>query len=217
MKKIIKKFYEHNAYNALASEDYEKSGQYFKKILNLFPFEKGANYNYAVSLIGAGKYNKAEIFLRKELDISGEKFEILRALGDVYYLNDKRLKARSFIKMAIKRCPEPKEMTALKKKLGITSDKKKYKLMLKGYSLYEKGTLFLQNNEWHKAQALFLEAADYDRYNPFIYNNLGVISMMYKKNYTEAKKYFDKALEHTDLLAIKNNYQKAKSLIKKDH
>ena len=213
MKKILIKYYRHFALNALVSGDYKKSAGYLKKILKKSPYEKGINYNYAVCLIGSGDYDDAEKYLLKETEITGESFEILKTLGDICYLNSRPEKAKIYFEKAMKKSSTPKDKSSIRKKILILKDQKKYKKMLNGYSLYEEGVSFLHNRNWIKAEDLFLQALNLDKENPFIYNNLGVIYMMHKKDFSLARDYFGRALEYSDLPSIKVNYQKADSLI----
>jgi len=216
MLQFIGKLYEHFALNALTVGNYNKAAKYFKRKLAIFPDRPGANYNYAVSLMGMGKFYDAEKHLLEEIKISGEQYSILKTVGELYYTNNRREKAVTFLKKAIAVNANKKEKLFLKKKLAIAKSAEQYEKMLKGYSIFGKGTELLNKKEWEEARLLFNEAIKFDKHNPFILNNLGVISLMHDKAYGTAKEYFEKALSYTDLPSIQKNLKNTVSCIKKE-
>ncbi|MGC9325090.1 MAG: tetratricopeptide repeat protein [Desulfomonilia bacterium] len=204
----MKKFYERQALNALGVQDYEKAMQYFRKIMEAFPTERGVHYNYAVSLIGLKQYSEAQIHLIRELEISGERYEVLVTLGELYYLSKNRTKALTYLKMALEHCVDEKAARVIRKKISTARDPSQYERMLTGYATFEKGVDLLNAGSWEKAQHLFLEALKHDDANPMIYNNLGVIALNYEKDYAQAREYFEQALTYSDLPIIRKNFER---------
>ena len=202
MKRLLKKIYERVAFNALGVQNYHKASYYFKKIVDTNPKARGVHYNYAVSLIGSRQYALAEKHLLNELNMSGERYEILKAI--------------EFLKKAIEHCVDEKEAALIRKKISVADDSQQYSNMLKANSMFEKASNHLDNMQWHEARALFKQALDYDKDNPLIYNNLGVISLNHEKKYAKAKSYFQKALVYSDLPIIKRNLNKAEFHILKE-
>ena len=216
MKRLLKKIYERVAFNALGVQNYHKASYYFKKIVDTNPKARGVHYNYAVSLIGSRQYALAEKHLLNELNMSGERYEILKTLGELYYTNNNSSKAIEFLKKAIEHCVDEKEAALIRKKISVADDSQQYSNMLKANSMFEKASNHLDNMQWHEARALFKQALDYDKDNPLIYNNLGVISLNHEKKYAKAKSYFQKALVYSDLPIIKRNLNKAEFHILKE-
>ena len=213
MIKILKKVYERLAFNAMGIQDYQKASHYFQKILFAYPHERGVNYNYAVSLIGERQHTLAEKHLLMELDISGERYEILKTLGELYYTNNNPQKAVTCLEKALTHCIDKKESSLIEKKIVTAGDPRLYSNMLKADTIFAQATHHLDNDQWQKARTLFEQALNYDKDNPLIYNNLGVISLNHEKAYVRAKKYFEKALVHCDLTIIKRNLAKAEFFI----
>jgi tetratricopeptide (TPR) repeat protein len=216
MKRILKKIYERFALNALGIQDYRKASYYFKKIVDTNPQDRGVHYNYAVSLIGSRQYALAEKHLLNELNISGDRYEILKTLGELYYTNNNSSKALEFLKKAIEHCTDEKDAASIRKKITVAGDSRKYSNMLEANSMFERASSHLDNEQWQEACVLFKQALDYDRENPLIYNNLGVISLNHEKKYRKAKIYFEKALAYSDLPIIKRNLSKAEFHILKE-
>ena len=217
MKILLKKFYERFAFNAMGTQDYHKASYYFKKIVDAYPHARGVHYNYAVSLIGSKQYPLAEKHLLEELNISGERFEIFKILGELYFTNNNSRQALIFLRKALEHCADEKEASLIKDKISIASNPLKYSNIVKARSIFEKASSHLDNNEWRRAQILFKQALEFDTDNPLIYNNLGVISLNHEKAYAKARGYFQKALEYSDLPIIKRNLSRAEFYIQKAH
>jgi len=206
---LTRRFLERFAYNALGMQNYEKAITCFRKIVEAFPDEKGTHYNYAVSLIGAGKTGEAEIHLIREIAVSGQRYEVLLALGELCYAGNKRSSAETYLKKALELCADEKAARLLREKLAVTGDPERYRDMIKGYGLFEEGARLLDTREWEKARTLFLEALKLDPGNPMTYNNLGVIALNHENQPETARAYFEKASHLSDLMIIKRNMQKA--------
>ena len=208
MIRIMKKIYERQAFNALGVQDYEKASLHFKKIADAFPNDRGVHYNYAVSLIGQKHYDEAQQHLLREIEIAGERFEVLVTLGELYYLSRNRTKALSYLKLALEHCVDEKASRVIRKKIATAKDPAQYERMLRGYSLFEKGSSFLNSGNWEQAQRHFVQALEHDGDNPLTYNNLGVIALNFEKDYEKAHEYFVQALTHSDLPIIRKNLEK---------
>ncbi|MBN2298982.1 MAG: hypothetical protein JXM72_10330, partial [Deltaproteobacteria bacterium] len=181
-----------------------------------YPSERGVHYNYAVSLIGARQHTLAENHLLMELNISGERYELLKTLGELYYTSSNPIKAVACLKKALKHCVDEKESSIIEKKIATASDSRLYSNMLKADTLFAQAAHHLDNDQWKESRTLFEQALHYDRDNPLIYNNLGVISLNHEKAYMRAKDYFEKALVLSDLPIIKRNLAKAEFFIHKE-
>jgi tetratricopeptide (TPR) repeat protein len=81
---------------------------------------------------------------------------------------------------------------------------------------YQKSSDRLENKQWQEGRVLFWQALEYDKDNPLIYNNLGIISLNHEKEYLKAKTYFQKALVYYNLTIIKRNPDKAEFHIQKE-
>lgn len=216
MIKIVRKILEHFAFNALGVQDYRKASYYFKKIVDACPNRQGVHYNYAVSLIGSKQYALAEKHLLDEQRLTGERYEILKTLGELYYTNNNPGKALDFFRKSLEHCVDDKDAAVIRKKISIAGNPKQYYDILKANSMFEQASSRLDNNQWQEALTLFKQALDYDKDNPLIYNNLGVISLNHEKEYMKAKTYFQKALAYSDLPIIKRNLDKAEFHIQKE-
>jgi Tfp pilus assembly protein PilF len=97
------------------------------------------------------------------------------------------------------------------------------KKMYEGFALnalgiqdYQKASDHLENKQWLEARALFRKALEYDKDNPLIYNNLGVISLNHGKEYLKEKTYFQKTLVYSNPPIINRNLDKAEIHIQKE-
>jgi tetratricopeptide (TPR) repeat protein len=210
---IIDRIYNRLAMNALTTGDYVKAEKYFKKAMSINPGKEGINYNCAVAMIGTKNYDEAEIFLQREIEISGEHYNILKTISEVYYNSGQREKALYYLKTALEKCPDEDESVLLKNKIKNCKDEKIYNKCLQAIAFFEKGTDFLNKGEWEKARSEFIKALNLDKTNPFIYNNLGYICMMKEKKYFEARELFRKALKLSKLPVIKQNLDKIDKII----
>lgn len=210
---IIDKIYNRFAMNALIIGDYSRAEKYFKKAMSINSNKQGINYNCAVAMIGTKKFDEAEICLHREMEISGQSYNTLKTISELYYVSGQREKATSYLKMTLEKCPDEDESALLKNKIKNSADEKTYRKSLKALDLFEKGAALLGEGEWEKARDEFLKALDFDKTNPFIYNNLGFISMMKEKKYFEARDLFRKALKLSNLPMIKQNLDKIDKII----
>jgi len=207
--RIALKIYNRLAFNALGCQDYEKASAYFARIVHWFPHDRGVHYNHAVSLMGARKYDEAHRQLMMELEVSGERYEILLTLGELFYRTDDFRNASKYLKMALEHCADDKASSTIRHKIAIANDPRRYASMIRGHTLFEEGIVHLDRGNGPEAKRLFQMALEHDPDNPMIYNNLGVIALNYEKDYEEARSYFEKALSYTSLSIVKKNLQKA--------
>lgn len=210
---ILNRIYNRLALNALTTGDYSNAEKYFKKILSGRNSREGINYNYAVALMGMKKYNEAEAHLQKEMEITGEKYNTLRTLSELYYNSGEREKANEYLKKVLEKCLDENESAVIKIKIKNSSDEKTYNKCIEAQNHFESGVTHLNNGDWGKAQREFIKALSLDKTNPFIYNNLGYICMMKEKKYFEARDLFKKAIKLSNLPLIKENLLKAEKLI----
>lgn len=210
---ILKKIYNRLALNALTTGDYITAEKYFKKILTKGNSREGINYNYAIALMGMKKYNEAEEHLHREMEISGEKYNTLRTISELYYNSGQREKAQKFLKQVLEKCADVNESAIIKNKIKNSSDEKTYKKCIEALTYFESGVALLHSGDWEKARNAFIQALNLDKTNPFIYNNLGYICMMKEKKYFEARDLFKKAIKLSNLPLIKENLLKAERLI----
>ncbi len=214
--KIVKWINEKFALNALGAKNYYKAAIYFKKIMDAHPDCAGVHYNYAISLIGLKHYDAAETHLRYEMAHFGENFALLKALGELLFINRKPEAARVYLKKALRCAASDKERKLLENKLGTLDSAESYHAMLRGHQLFEEGTLLMEEQKWQAARDIFLNALECDPYNPLLYNNLGVIFLNHEKKYQEARTLFAKAMEYSDLAILKNNFKKTNYYLEKD-
>lgn len=210
---IIDRIYNRLALNALTSGDYCTAEKYFKKAMSINPEKEGINYNCAVAMIGTKKFDEAETFLQKEIEISGEHYNILKTISELYYNSGQREKAFYYLKRTLGKCPDENESVLIKNKIKNSSDEKTYCRCLKAMEFFEKGTALLNKGEWELARSEFIKALNLDKTNPFIFNNLGYICMMKEKKYFEARELFRKALKLSKLPVIKQNLDKIDKII----
>jgi len=210
---IIDKIYNRLAMNALSTGDYSAAEKYFKKAISVNSEKEGINYNCAVAMIGSKKFDEAETFLKNEIKISGEHYNILKTLSELYYNSGQREKAFTYFKKTLEKCSDENESVLIKNKIKNSSDEKIYNKCLQAMEFFEKGAAFLNNGDWKKARGEFIKALNLDKTNPFIYNNLGFICMMKEKKYFEARELFRKALKLSNLPVIRQNLDKIDRLI----
>ncbi len=213
---IFNRIYNRLAINALTVSDYQRAEKYFYKILKSSPERPGANYNYAISLIGLKNFNQAAEHLKKEIDVSGEHYNILKALSELEYNSGNRKDAVSWLKKAIERCPLANEEKIMKQKLKPAKSEELYARYVESHGFFEKGNELLDSEDWQAAREMFNQALKLDSTNPYIYNNLGFISMMKENKNEEACDLFIKALKIAEIPIIRKNLQKAEFRIKKN-
>jgi len=101
-----------NAYNYL--KDYEKSIEYYNRVLAVAPNDKNAYNNLGITYRDAGRYygeekgdlNKAVSYLEKSIQINPNEYETLRLLGVAYGVSGQNEKAIDFFTKALAQRPD---------------------------------------------------------------------------------------------------------------
>ncbi len=101
-----------NAYNYL--KDYEKSIEYYNRVLAVAPNDKNAYNNLGITYRDAGRYygeekgdlNKAVTYLEKAIQINPNEYETLRLLGVAFGVSGQNGKAIDYFTRALAQRPD---------------------------------------------------------------------------------------------------------------
>ena len=197
------------AFNALGMQAYDKACRYLERIADRYPKVPGVHYNYAVGLIGAGRQAEALRQLLIELSRGGERYEVLKALGELCYRSGRRSPARSYLRGALGHCADEAQAGGIRQQIAVAESPSRYTSMLRGQGLFQEACRFQEQGDWHQARALLFEALECDGTNALIFNNLGVIAMNHEQAYETAERYFEESLKHAELPLVRRNLARA--------
>jgi len=197
------------ALNYMTAGDDRKAEKWYKKLQVMEPESLEVLHNLAAISISLKKFDSAEMYIKREIEIYGESGLRLRILGDLYYFGGSMDKAgRAYGKALTLLQQIGNEKTTenfLKKRIRICKDKKLYAMAMESGFFLEKGPGLLKKKKFRDALDLYLKAAEYDKTSYMALNSAGTVLLNNIKDYAGARDCFRKALELADIFAIKNN------------
>lgn len=216
MKKYLKAFYEHMALNRMAEGNSLKALFWYKRLESLEGESRSVLHNIAVILISLKRYDEAEKYILKELELYRESSEICRVLGDLYYMWGNRKLASEFYGKALNFSEKSHsgDIKFLKSRINICKRDDLYSKAVESFDIYEQAQHFLKDKDYEQAYNMFLKVTELDKSNFMAFNEAGAILLNYKKDYNNALKFFKKAHELVDLPVIRVNITLAENFLK---
>jgi len=204
-RKILIRFYERQALSNLATSNFKRAEGLFKKIGKIDPYRRGVNYNLGLVYLSMKRYAEAEVYFLKEIEKEGKSYILVKALGDLYYIWAKRIRALDCYNSAYGLSVSEKDRNFLLERIRKCEDENVFSKVRLSLEHLEFGNKFLSKKRFDEAAEEFRKAMFFDDTNFLACNNLAVILMNYRREYTSALELFKKADFLVDLPVIKQN------------
>lgn len=216
--RIKKWFFQRIALNYMTSGDSLKAELWYRRYEKTDPDSIAAIHNLGVLYIALKRYDDAERYLLREIDLFGKSDLRYRILGDLYYSWGKRSKASAAYgeSLAMIKTYGGSSITArfLKKRIKQCGDKALYGKALQGMTLFEDGMRHFRDGNYDRALELYSEAARFDSSNFAALNEAGTIMMNRFMDYRSAERLFRKALDLAEIPVIRRNLALAEQRIR---
>lgn len=196
----------------LSVGNYEKSSEYYHKVVTMVQNHPTANYNLGLSYHRLNKLNEAERFYKKALEINPNNIDALNNLGVIYISLNQKNEALKYYNQAIGiNKNNANTLNNLGNYFSSTGNfaeaEKYYKKAIQvdqfnSSYLFNLADCFLRQNKYDEAITVLEKAIKIkpDYYQAF--NSLGVANLK-KKNINAAKELFEHAIK------IKNDFWEA--------
>ncbi|MGD9807546.1 MAG: tetratricopeptide repeat protein [Deferribacterales bacterium] len=216
---IINKFliqtYERVAFQSYTLAKFAKADRYFRKIIALDPNRDGINYNLGMVNFAMENYPEALKYVLKERQNAGDRYEITRALSDIYWHMKDRENAYKYFKLSKEKALSDIDKNLMERKMGICASDKSYVEALSAAKIFAEADKLMSEKKYDKAEELYMQGVEKDPSNFLAYNNLGVIAMNVRMNYANAEKYFQAAYEICSLKMVEDNMENLLKLRRK--
>ena len=215
MKNFLYWYYENKAFKAFISGDYPKAEELFQKMEEKFRDRIDIGHNIGLVRLAMKDYERAETSFLKEINDYGETLGRMRVLGDLYYAWGKAAKAKKAYESALEnaaseRSPSKEtDIFFIKKRIEICSSEEVFELAGKAESEIEKGVQLLAAKQCDEAYEHFEKALAFDPICFPAINNMGVIALNNRKDYTDAIMRFKEVCKISSNPQAKRNLEHA--------
>jgi len=206
------------ALNYMTAGKSEKAEIWYKRLKSLEPESLAVLHNLGVICISLKKFDEAEKYLLREIELYGDSDIRYRILGDLYYNSGRRENAGKAY---------GKSLTLLQNGIGDKSTERflrrrikqckeisHYTKAMDGARYYEEGMALYSKGDYVKAFELYQKAVECDNASYIALNAAGTVLMNSIKDYENARTFFLKALELADIPLIQGNLALAEYKIK---
>lgn len=197
------------ALNSMTAGKAEKAERWYKKLETIDPDSLSVLHNLGVIYISLKKYDEAEKYLLREIELYGESDIRYRVTGDLYYACGKRDKAGKAYGKALSILQngygDKSSERFLRRRIKQCNEISLYKKAMDGIIHYEEGLVLYSKGEYNKAFELYKKAAEYDNTGFMALNAAGAVLMNITGDYESARSYFIKALELAEIPLIQGN------------
>lgn len=218
LKQFLIWLYRRLALNNMTAGKTEKAEIWYKKLESLEPESLEVLHNLGVICISLKKFNEAEKYLLREIELYGNSEIRYRVLGDLYHSSGKREEAARAYGKALSLLQEgvgDKSIERfLRRRIKQCRDASSYTKAIDGARYYEEGIALYSKGDYSKAFDLYKKAVECDNASFMALNAAGTVLMNSIKDYENARTYFIKALELADLPLIQGNLALAEYKIK---
>ncbi len=202
-------FYGRMALNNMTAGKAEKAETWYKKLELIEPDSLPVLHNLGVIYISLKKYDEAEKYLLREIELYGESEIRYRVTGDLYYAWGERDKAGKAYGKALSILQngygDKSTERFLRRRIKHCKEISLYKKAKEGIRHYEEGLALYTKGEYNNAFELYKKAAEYDNTGFLALNAAGAVLMNTTGDYENARTYFIKALELADIPLIQGN------------
>ena len=206
---LKKKFYERMALNNMTAGRAEKAEKWYRLLEKLDPESPAVLHNLGVIYISLKKFDEAERYLLREIEVFGESGIRFRVLGDLYFMTGRRETAGKVYGKALTMLQDgvgdKSTIKFLRRKIKQCRDISSFSKARDGAKYYEEGFAFYLEGDYMKALDLYRKAVLSDNSSYMALNAAGTILMNHVRDYENARDYFQKALELADIPLIRNN------------
>lgn len=218
LKEFLIWLYRRLALNNMTAGKTEKAEIWYKKLESLEPESLEVLHNLGVICISLKKFDEAEKYLLREIELFGSSEIRCRVLGDLYHSSGEREKAgKAYGKALALLSDGAGDKTIerfLRRRIKQCRDTTSYTKAINGARYYEEGIALYSKGDYTKAFDLYEKAVECDNANFMAYNAAGTVLMNSIKDYENARTYFIKALELANLPLIQGNLALAEYKIK---
>jgi tetratricopeptide (TPR) repeat protein len=215
---LRKWLYGRMALNNMTAGKAGKAESWYKKLEFIDPDSLSVLHNLGVIYISLKKYDEAEKYLFREIELYGESEIRYRVTGDLYYAAGKREKAGKAYGKALSILQngygDKSTERFLRRRIKQCKDASLYKKAVEGISYYEEGLALYAKGEYNKAFELYIKAAECDNAGFMALNAAGAVLMNITGDFENARTYFIKALELADIPLIQGNLAVAEHKIR---
>jgi len=197
------------ALNYMTAGKTEKAEKWYKRLERLEPESLAVLHNLGVICISLKKFDKAERYLLREIELYGDSDIRYRVLGDLYYNSGKRENAGKAYGKALtllqENSGEKSTERFLRRRIKQCKEKSSYTKAIDGVRYYEEGIALYTKGDYIKAFNLYEKAVECDNTSFMALNAAGTVLMNSIKDYEKARIFFLKALELADIPLIQGN------------
>ena len=184
--------------------NYEKSIEYFKKVIKLLPSHPNALYNLGLAYQQINMFEEAEVYYKKLLLVNDFHPDALNNLGLIYFHTNKFTEAESCYNDVLKY--QPDNVSAINNLANLYLKLSKYNLAIENYLraikvqnnnedlFYNLGTCYLSTGQNEKAIECFSKALEIKPGHIDALNNLGV-AYTNIRDYDNAASAYKKIIE----------------------
>ncbi len=209
MRFLVNRLRTRQALNYLATGEYAKSREKWRKLAKGRENAQGVRHNIALTYIGEEDYENAEPLLLAEIEDFGEHYPRLKALADLYYVWRKREEAHTWYQKTLEAGSPKEERALLKKRISLTADDESFAEVCRSLDALKEGNDLLAEEDWQEALSRFQEAVALDPTNIQALNNIGTIQLNYEKRPSQAAQTFRRAMSWSPLPWLKQNLAQA--------
>jgi tetratricopeptide (TPR) repeat protein len=208
--------WERSAMNNFVLGRYAKAEEFFRKIQAVQPNKFALGHNLGLVCLAQERYEEAEGFFLRELELYGETYIRFKSLGDMYYIWGKREKCSEYYSKSLSLCEHEGDRRLISRRMTLCADPAAFETAMESYRELKRGNTLMAEKDFDGSYDAFKKAVDLDPYNFQALNNLGALEMNHKKDIPAAVKFFEKASALTSLQAIHNNLKRAQSMTVKE-
>ena len=208
-------YYQRRSLNAMVQNKWEEAEKFLLKQITHKGPSMGLQYNLALIYLGQERKQDAYETLLSCVDTYGESLRLCRMLGDIHYMQGKRLDALRWYTAALADDPNEKEFNLITQRVAVLGDESRYVRVLKNLEDVEQARLVFSTKP-EQALKLYLRVVADDPTHVEALNNLG---SLYLDEFNDAKKaesYFVQVLELVDSSAAAKNLAKARKAKKEN-
>jgi tetratricopeptide (TPR) repeat protein len=197
------------ALNFMTAGRPEKAELWYKRLEPLEPESLAVLHNLGVICISLKKFDEAEKYLLREIELYGDSEIRYRVLGDLYHAGGKRENAGKAYGKALTLLQNNKGEKAtevfLRRRIKQCKDAAAYTRAVDGSRYYEEGLALYSKGDYAKAFDLYKLAVESDNAGFMAMNAAGTVLMNSIKDYENARLFFLKALDLADIPLIRGN------------
>lgn len=206
------------AINNMTAGNDKKAEIWYKRLEPLEPESLSVLHNLGVIYISMKRFDEAEKYLTREIELYGDSEIRYRVIGDLYYISGKRENAGKAYGKALSILQtgygDKSTERFLRRRIKQCKEISSYNKALDGVRHYEEGLAIYSTGDYNKALELYKKSVECDNSGFMALNAAGTVLLNRIKDYNNARSYFIKALELADIPLIRGNLALAEHKIR---